>query len=738
MKTHRKHGGAASGIGLALAFGLASTLPTFATGQQTPGRYAGWSMYGGTSDSLQYSSLKQINRQNAKQLQQVWSYDMGESVTTATPVVLDGVMYIPGQGEALVALDAATGRQIWRREGVRTRTRGLTIWKSADGNERRLIYFQDQTMRALNAQTGEPILTFGVDGAVDLRQGLGRDPASIGSIQPNTPGKIYGNILILGSNPGENYGGPPGDIRAFDVITGRQLWTFHTIPHPGEEGYETWENAEAWKTAAAANNWGGMSIDEARGIVYVPLGSASYDFWGGDRPGANLYSDSLVALDARTGKKLWHFQTVHHDLWDYDLTSSPALMTIRRDGKPLDIVVQAAKSGFIFAFDRVTGKPLWPIEERPVPQSNMPGNPAWPTQPFPTVIEPFARQTFTEEDIDPKLVAEERAAITSQLRAARNEGLFTPPGTTDTVQMPGNHGGVNWGLTAGDPVRGRFYVASYDLPSILKLEQSETISNQLFTGPLDRGAALYRANCRICHGAELQGGAGIPALADATTRLGAAETKRVISEGQNTMPAFGGTLSSADIDAVVAYLADPGAARPPRPGQDHAASGAASPTSSGPLRYSSPFGFLLAKSGDPVIKPPWMTLSAYDMNTGRRLWQAPVGSALGHEGVQTGVSRNKGGVVVTAGGLVLATTAEDRMLHIWNSDTGKLITQYELPSAPQGVPAVYSAGGRQFIVVPAAYYARTSVLFPRGFGPKPARNAYVALALPVKEPRAAR
>jgi quinoprotein glucose dehydrogenase len=419
-------------------------------------------------------------------------------------------------------------------------------------------------------------------------------------------------------------------------------------------------------------------------------------------------------------------------------------LTVLRNGKPLDIVVQAAKSGFIFAFVRVTGEPLWPIEERPVPKSTMPGNPAWPTQPFPTVIEPFARQSFTEKDLNPDLSVEERAAITSQLRAARNEGLFTPPGTEETVQMPGNHGGVNWGLTAGDPVKGRFYVASYDLPAMLKLEESEAISGQLFTSPQQKGGALYRANCRVCHQDNLEGTPpAIPPLKGVVERLTMDTTRQVIHAGRNTMPPFAGVLSAADIDAIVAYLEHP-VAEPvrPTPGNNTSATGehgvaAATPPASpdksnDSRRYYSSYGFLLSKAGDPAIAPPWMTLSAYDMNTGKRLWQAPVGSALGYEGKQTGVSRNKGGVVVTAGGLVLATTSEDRMLHAWDSDTGKLIWQYELPSVPQGVPAVYSVGGRQYIVVPAAYYSKVSILYPRGFGPKPAKNSYVALALPLK------
>ena len=437
-------------------------------------RYLTWRDYAGSADSAQYSGLRQINRSNVSQLQVAWVYPTGDGRKYSfNPIVIDELMYVLGKGNSIVALNAGTGKEVWTYSpGPDTRiitNRGINYWESKDRSDRRLLFASNHFLRAIDARTGKPILSFGDGGSVDLKQGLQRDPKAISLVQSTTPGRVFEDLLILGSATNQGYGSAPGDIRAFHARTGKLVWTFHTIPHPGEFGYETWPK-DAWQSVGGANVWGEMSLDAQRGILYAPTASAKYNFYGADRLGANLFGDCLLALDARTGKRLWHFQMVHHDIWDYDDATAPKLLTVRHDGKTIDAVAQVSKQGFVWVFDRETGKPLWPIEERAVPASDMPGEKAWTSQPFPSKPPPFARQTFTVDDLSPFLSPQDRARFRDEILSARNEGLFTPPARRGTIQMPGNNGGANWGGAAVDPPRGILVVVSKDLPSLLKLE----------------------------------------------------------------------------------------------------------------------------------------------------------------------------------------------------------------------------------------------------------------------------
>lgn len=435
--------------------------------------YKTWSDYGGSADSAQYSALAQINRTNVSELEVAWTYPTGDNNKYFfNPIVVGGQIYLLAKNNSIVALNAETGKEIWTSPAepdtkVIT-SRGFNYWESKDRSDRRLLFASNHFLRALDARTGKSISSFGEAGRVDLRQGLDRDPASIRLVQSTTPGRVFEDLLILGSATNQGYGSAPGDIRAFDVRTGKQVWTFHTIPRPGELGYDTWPE-DAWKRVGGANVWGEFSVDEKRGIVYAPTASAKYNFYGADRSGQNLFSDSLLALDARTGKRVWHFQMVHHDIWDYDDATAPKLLTVRHQGKPVDVVAQVTKQGFVWVFHRATGEPLWPIEERPVPKSDMTGEATWPTQPFPVKPPPFSRQRFTAGDLSPYLTPQDRARFRDEILSARNEGLFTPPGQRNTVQMPGNNGGANWGGAAIDPTNGTMFVVSKDLPAMLKL-----------------------------------------------------------------------------------------------------------------------------------------------------------------------------------------------------------------------------------------------------------------------------
>jgi glucose dehydrogenase len=429
--------------------------------------YTTWTTYGGGVHSSQYSALDQINKSNVSQLEVVWTFPVAGTVIF-NPVVVDGVMYLQASGNTLVAVGAATGKEIWRKQTQGTiGARGVNYWESPDRSDRRLLFIAGGHLTAINAQSGDAIAGFGDNGRVDLRIALDRPAAQ--ALHTGNPGRIFeGTMIVSLPAQGAGYDATPADVQAYDVRTGRIQWVFHSIPHPGEFGHDTWP-PEAYKNSGGVHNWSEFTIDERRGIAFISFGSPRFDFYGGDRPGNNLFGNSLVALDARTGKRLWHYQLVHHDLWDYDLPQAPKLLTIRQSGRNIDVVAQATKHGFLFVFERETGRPIWPIEERPVPQSDVPGEHSSPTQPFPTRPAPFARLTFTEKDINPYLPAADRAALLQRLKSLRNDGLFTPPSFEGSVSMPGHNGGANFATSAVDPIRGEMYVVAKALPTVVRL-----------------------------------------------------------------------------------------------------------------------------------------------------------------------------------------------------------------------------------------------------------------------------
>jgi quinoprotein glucose dehydrogenase len=696
-----------------------------------PGRadaYTTWKTYEGDPGASHYSALREIDRSNVSRLQVAWTYDIGDNNAMGmSPVIVDSTMYVVGRNGAVVALDAATGRERWNHAFTDPlgfqRNRGLLYWESPDRAERRIYIPRGNTLYAIDAMSGQTVASFGTAGTIDTREGIDR-PRDLISASPNSPGTVFENLLILGSGPGEAYGSGPGDIRAYDARTGRLAWVFHTLPHPGEFGYESWKDPNAWKTGGAANNWGGMAVDVKRGIVYIPLGSASYDFYGADRLGNDLFANSLVALDARTGKRLWHYQTVHHDLWDYDLVSTPQLLTVKHDGKMVDVVAQAGKTGFVYVFDRVTGQPIWPIEERAVPASTMPGEVSSPTQPFPTRPAPFAAQKFTPEDVNPYLPQAERDSLMRYVASMNNKGLFTPPSTTPTMQTPGNAGGANWGSAGVDPSSGMLFVLAKNEPTVLKLEPILPGVFGTGTNQVDRGQFTYQQNCQTCHQPGRQGQPpAIPSLVGVTDRLTAAQITTVVHEGRGLMPAFR-DLSNQEVTGIIAYLRNPELAAPPAPAG--APAGVAS-------RYQTGYGYFTSSLGW-AIKPPWVLMTAYDLNTGDMKWQVPVGqldAAVARGIAPTGSTSLRGGPAITAGGLVFMPA--DKLMLAFDKDTGKQLWSATLPGNVEGIPAVYRAGGRQFVVVGAGSGPRGQGFggggAPQGAPAGPPRS-YVAFALP--------
>ncbi len=685
--------------------------------------YRNWTVYGGSPDSAQYSALSQINKSNVNKLKMAWSYSTGDqNHYFFDPIVDHGLMYVMAKNNSIVALDAATGKEVWiHKTDPNSRlinNRGLNYWESSDGSDRRVLYAQDNYLQALDGKTGRLITSFGKNGRVDLREGLGRKPEGIVLVQSTTPGRVFENLIILGSATNQEYESAPGDIRAYDTRTGQLVWTFHTIPHPGEFGYDTWPK-DAWKTIGGANSWSAMSIDEKRGIVYVPTGSPKYNFYGADRLGADLFGDCLLALDARTGKRIWHYQMVHHDIWDYDAATGPKLLTIRHNGKMVDAVAEATKQGFLFVFDRVTGEPLWPIEERAVPKSDMPGEETWPTQPFPTNPPPFARQTFTAADLNNYMPNEERARFKDEMESARNEGLFTPPGLRNTVEMPGNNGGANWGGAAIDPANGTLYVASKDLPSMLKLEPEKEIATPPNGSPEQQGLEVYRAKCQLCHHADLQGQPPtVPSLAHVGSHMNRQQVENMVTHGKGLMPAFA-DLKHDDLQHLMAFLfsSSPTDVK-------SAAPGTSSATAKPVTHYRSGFGFMLTAEGESPITPPWASLTAYDLNQGTIKWKIPMGDVpeLAARGIKdTGVHFPKYGPVVTAGGIIFTGT-RDRKVRAVDEETGKVIWETEVPTAMEGIPAVYDVNGREYIVFCAAGIAELKPGNPKG-------GAYIAFTL---------
>jgi quinoprotein glucose dehydrogenase len=695
-------------------------------------------------DSSNFVGSDQIKKSNVGQLDVAWFYPY--ATTGFNPIVVDDVIYVLGRGGSLIALDAATGKEIWIHEGLNGITsRGVNYWQSDDGKDKRLLFSVNSFLQEIDATTGKTILTFGENGIVDLRHGLARAEQYAGRIQSNSPGKIFKNLLILGSAPGEAFVNPPGDIRAYDVITGEKKWQFHTVPLPGEFGYETWPK-EAYKYVGGVNNWGSMSIDEQRGIVYIPTGSANYDFYGADRIGQNLFADCILALDARTGKRLWHFQTVHHDLWDFDNVSAPLLVTVRHNGRRTDAVAHAGKTGFLYVLDRVTGKPLWPIEERPVPKSDMPGEQAWPTQPFPTKPPPFVRHTFTVDDVNPWLSSPEQyEAMRERVSNARNEGIFTPPGLTDTISMPGNQGGSNWGTTAADPQKGIVFVVGVNQVAILKLEDvtKRTLPPGRGGGgggnvALQAGFTAYQQYCTACHGADLRGALpGVSSLVGITDRMGDDAIRAIVTGGQGQMRPVS-SITEGEIASVIAYLAStsPSAGRgraggrgsgpaetfPPGPvvARGGAPQPPLPPRPTGPFypgvggnagntlyppdvkdvpptRYMTDYGVLAS-----FTKPPYTTLTAYDLNTGEIKWQVPNGdhppTMRAGGPANTGGVGARYGVVVTKGGLVFHAGGDGKV-RAYDEDTGEVLWTGTFNGTTSGVPVSYESKGRQYFVL---------------------------------------
>ena len=701
------------------AAGVAAARPVGSPHRIAGDANRGWPAHGGNAGHTQFSPLDQINRGNVARLAVAWVHHTGDaraddrSQIQCNPIVVGSVLYGTSAGLKAFALDAATGRELWtfdpfagpgeRPVGV---NRGLMYWQ--DGGDARILFGAGPHLYALDARTGRPVAGFGREGRIDLREDLGRDVTGLHLVS-TTPGVVWHDLVIVGMRVGE---GPapaaPGHIRAYDVRSGRLRWTFHTIPWPGEVGYDTWPE-DAWKRVGGANTWSGISLDAERGVVFAPTGSPAYDFWGGNRLGANLFANCVLALDAATGKRLWHYQVVHHDVWDRDLPTAPILFSLRRGGRQIEALAQITKSAHIFLLDRQTGQPLLPVEEQPVPASDLDGEKTWPTQPLPLKPPPFARQSLTEDGVTDR-TPEARQEALARLRVVRTGGQFIPPSRQGTVIFPGFDGGGEWGGAAIDPSTGILYVNSSDMAWVLTMVPVPARASA------PRGERVYVQYCASCHGLDRRGGSAqgqlVPSLVDVGRRFESTDLVALMDKGKGTMPSFG-FISDGEKKAIAAFLRGESAAAGEE--EEEKVEAGVPFTSTGYNRF-------LDSEGYPAVKPPWGTLNAIDLVRGEPRWRVPLGEypELTRRGIPPTGTENYGGPVVTAGGLVFIAASRDEMFRAFDKRTGRLLWQARLPAGGYATPCTYAVGGRQYVVVAA------------GGGKMGTRSgdAYVAFALP--------
>lgn len=694
---------------------LLFTLAAFA--QRKPvskSAYTGWGAYHGGPENRQFSTLPQITPANVDKLKVAWTLYTGDafegSEIQCNPLVLDGIVYLTTPKLRVMAVNGATGDEIWSFDPYadatvrnKQRNRGLMHW--TDGKQSRLYVAAQYKLYSLDLKTGQPDTTFGGQGWIDLRDGLGRPKESL-NVGMTTPGVVFGDLLILGSICSEGLPSAPGDIRAFDARTGEMKWSFHTIPHPGEYGYETWPK-EGWKYLGGANNWPGMALDVKRGLVYVPTGSAAFDFYGGNRHGDNLFANTLLCLDARTGKRKWHFQAVKHDVWDRDFPTNPVLVTVERKGKLIDAVAQATKSGHVFVFNRETGESLFPLEEKKVPASAAEGELLATTQTLPVKPEAFARQRLTADMLTTRTPEANRIAR-ERLKPVRSHGQFDPPSEEGTIVFPGFDGAAEWGGQAFDPDTGLFYVNSNEMAWILRLvprAQATAATN---------GRRLYIRNCAGCHRDDLGGSPPeFPSLKGLGARMQAATVEKVLRAGAGRMPGFA-HLGNASLKALEAYLLT---------GEEKEVVVAPATSAMEQAFTTDGYNKFLDPDGYPAIAPPWGTLNAISLDTGDYAWKIPFGEfpELAEKGMRDTGSENYGGPLVTQSGLLfIGATNFDKKFRAYDKKTGKLLWETMLPYAGNATPATYLVKGKQYVVIAAG----------GGKSGAPSGGVYVAFTLP--------
>lgn len=663
-----------------------------------------WPVYLGDYQSSHFVEATEIDRSNVAQLQVAWTFNGGKadpnnrSQIQCNPLIVDGVMYGSTASLKFVALNAATGELIWfynpfeaefKNFGMGV-NRGLIYWESPDKKDKRLYFSAGPFLHCLNATDGKLITTFGDGGKVSLKSGLDKDVEDR-FVLSNTPGVIFEDNIIIGTRVDETSGAAPGHIRAFNIHTGERAWIFHTIPHPGEFGHETWPE-NAWQEIGGANAWTGMTVDTERAMVFVPTGSASYDFYGADRHGENLFANSVLALNARTGERVWHFQTIHHDIWDRDLPAPPNLATITIDGKKRDVVIQVTKMGFIYVLDRETGEPIFPIEEEVVPASDMPGEQAWKSQPVPTVMPPLIRQKYDRSTVT-DISGEAQEYVLDVLSRTRYGHRFLPPSEQGSIVFPGFDGGGEWGGAAFNPESGTLFVNANEVPWILTMVEVKEGA----TTNIGRGNGLYTQFCAGCHGTDRQGGdfmGKVPSLAGLHDRIDQDQFTVTLKNGKGAMPAFA-WLADYQVDDLAAFLLELEEKKiDPTEKDGHDYDNFKKYTTTGYIKFKDHEGY-------PAIKPPWGTLSAVDIEDARIKWQIPFGehNELSKRGLPVTGTENYGGPAITSNGLLFIAASQDEKFRVYDQQDGTLLFQTKLPAAGYATPSIYTVDGKQYVVI---------------------------------------
>ncbi|MDP4251871.1 MAG: PQQ-binding-like beta-propeller repeat protein [Bacteroidota bacterium] len=670
-----------------------------------------WKVTGGSKTNIKYSGLQEIDSSNVSKLQIAWVYHTEHNDSAnfgpmeCNPIIVSNILYGVSPKMKLYAIDAATGQEKWVFDPADSMTnktwpvksinmnRGVAYWEDAD--DRRVIFTAGNIVFELNALTGKLVLSFGKGGGLDLREGLGRKDVQDLFMAPTSPVMVYRNLFIVSGLVAEN---TPGHIRAFDVKTGEQKWIFHTIPYPGEPGFETWEDTSAYKFMGSTNAWPGFSLDEKRGILFAVTGNPSNDFYGGLRLGAGLFGNCILALDAASGRLIWYFQTVHHDVWDRDLPAAPALVSIFHEGKKIDAVAQTSKQGYIFVLDRETGKPIFPIVETPVPtDTRLAREKLWATQPVPVLPKPFIRESFTEADLNNLVDDSSFQDIKKRFGSYRSGPLFTPPSREGTIVFPGYDGGGEWGGPSFDPATGWLYVNANEMPWVLTMVENKPVAPVPHSN-LEAGKALYMQNCSRCHGPERKGGGDYPSILGVEKKYNSAQFLQLLAGGKRMMPGFG-YFNAEQKKALASFILND------KKQQDAVYTG----TDLNKKDNDQPqdlYGFtgynkFLTREEYPAVKPPWGTLNAINLNTGEYEWKIPFGEfpELKKKGIPETGRENYGGPVVTAGGLLFIGASSDGKFRAFNKRTGKLLWETDLPAPGVATPAVYSIQGKQYVVI---------------------------------------
>ncbi|HRP04181.1 MAG TPA: PQQ-binding-like beta-propeller repeat protein [Opitutaceae bacterium] len=678
------------------------TIPAAGPDELTPAQpidirgFTTWTRSQGDMGSRRYSALKQITQDNVAQLAPAWTYHSRDGARNiqATPIIVDGVLYGPTAGRNIVALNAATGQELWRFKIERVNRprledeparRGLVHWKGQDRHPARLLFGSGNWIYALDPRTGSPISEFG---------SKGRTPIPTGA---TVSGVVHKQVFVTA--------GLYGDIYGYDVRSGAEVWRFHTVPHEGEFGADTWKGVN--RSVYQANCWAGLSLDESRGIIFAAIGAAQPNFIGIDRHGDNLFSNCVVALDAQTGKRLWHFQAIRHDIWDLDNATPPTLVTLNRDGRRIDAVTCATKGGLLLLLNRTSGKPIFPFRLRRAPVSNLPGELTAEYQPDPLLPEPLSSPEFKLSDITQRS-PEAHAFVLAQVQRA-NYGWFEPFSDGKATLFQGTRGGGEWSGSAVDLSSGHLYVTSNRVISkVMVFSSSEGKRDPNY--PPSNGEKLYQQSCMACHGEDRLGTGMIPPLIGLRNRMNDNEVTALLLSGKGAMPPAP-PMSAKERQDLLDFLFRRN--QPPTRLDTRQANYA-----------FDGFNFLVDHEGYPGINPPWGLLNCYDLNTGRILWRVPLGNypELAKQGITGTGAQNLGGATVTAGGLVFCAGTPDEMIRAFSTDTGKELWKAKLPFAGYAAPAVYEVDGRQFVVVAATGGGKVGG--PQG-------DAYVAFALPL-------